>query len=248
MKAIRILILLALAVTMILTGCDKDSATDPNLNSDVGGILERVSTSSGPGQRGQEREALPMFLLEGPGPFFFWALDLTEEQQQQLQEIGQKYMESMRPPGQGGQPGSPPDENEKALHDSLRQVMHDEMVEILSEDQKAVLAEIETQLEDGEYPEIATQKRVEFLTEKLGLTVDQQNQARDLLKQFGTRLIEIRKSTQDKRESREAVGELLKELDQKFVDLLDEGQKSLYETLKVEFRPKNGPGGHGPTN
>ena len=245
MKTLRILILLAFAAAIVLAACDKDSSTEPSfLDSELMKSLDGDSTPPDQGGPG-EGEPPPVFLLEGPGAYFFWALDLTEEQQQQIREIGQKYQKANQPPGQGGRPGNPPSEGEKVRRDSLRQVMHDEMVGILTDAQKAVLEQIEAQLQNGEYPDIAVEKKVAFLTEKLALTADQQAQFGDFLKTYGDQLIAARSPDQDPREGHEAVRGIFEELDERVRLLLNDEQLEAYEALRAECRPEQGLGGSG---
>lgn len=193
-------------------------------------------------------ETEPAFLLDGPGPFFFWALDLTDEQKEQLREIGGQYRETFRQLEAQWRQGNTSWETIQSQRDSLHQLMHDEMVGILNEQQLAVLEEIEAQLESGQYPAIVIEKKVAFLTEKLSLTEDQQGEISELLADYGAQLLAVRDSSQNPRDFHEAMRSIMAELDEEVTALLDEQQLEAYDVLKEEHRPEHrpeGPPGHG---
>ncbi len=123
---------------LIIVGCSEKNATDPSMNSDIN--LAGV-TSAFPLAESEDPPigfpAGPICIQEGPGPFLFQALDLTDEQTAQLKEIALSYREKLedlwldiRQSGLSRQAA-----HEK--HMALRQEMYEEMRSVLTEEQKA---------------------------------------------------------------------------------------------------------------
>ena len=179
----------------------------------------------------------PAFTLDGVGPLYFGVLDLTDEQVAQIREIAAKYRDEFRALMQewkNGKSWQEIREKRRQLHEQ----MLSEMEQILTDEQKAILEEIRTQLANGEYPDIIIDKRVAFLTERLNLTAEQQEAIRDLLKEYGNRLLALRNESRHRGQFGLEMMRLFKELDEKIIALLTPEQITLYNELKGWHRFK----------
>lgn len=190
-----------------------------------------------------EAEESVEFAFHGQRPFFLWVLDLTDEQKEQIQEIGEKYRPDMR--GMCQRPG------EYANWDSLKQAreeMHEamfaEIYEILTEDQKTILAEIQAQLDAGQYPTIVIEKRIAHLTEKLGLSEDQQDQIADLMADYGAQILDLKNSSDDMLSVRQQSREIMQAYHAAFMALLTEEQQTAFKELRRELRKHHPRFGH----
>jgi len=185
------------------------------------------------------------FLLNGPGPFFLWALDLTEEQKVILREIGDKYRDEMRSLHmQARQERNR--EGIKAQHEELRQAMMEEILDILTDGQKVVLEQIRAQIEAGQFPEIVIEKRVAHLTERLDLTADQQIDLAGLMAEYGAKMLQIRNEEKDPRTCHLEGRAIMQEYREAVKALLTVEQLVLFENLKAEFRANHPHRGHRP--
>lgn len=232
---IKMIILLSLVLSVaIFTGCNKEAPVaqqEQSLINEDDALALYMLGNEGP----IEAEMTSSFLFDGPGPFFLWVLDLTDEQKAQIREIGDKYRQAMFDLHRQGREGG----DWQALrekHRELREQRMEEIKGILTEEQLAVLAEIEAQIEAGEFPAIVIEKRVAMLTEKLNLSDEQQQQVKDLMSEYGNQLLAIRKNAENPRDAREAGRELLKEYRDAFKSLLTEEQLALFEDMRAEFR------------
>ena len=194
-----------------------------------------------------EAEQPGNFLLNGPGPFFLWVLDLTEEQKIMLREIGDKYRDEMRSLHmQARQERNP--EGLKAQHEELRQAMMEEIRDVLTEEQKVVLEQIRAQIEAGHFPDIVIEKRVAHFTELLELTADQQIDLADLMAGYGAKMLQIRNEEKDPRACHTEGRAIMQEYREAVKALLTEKQMALFEDLKARFNahPHRGhrPGAH----
>jgi Spy/CpxP family protein refolding chaperone len=177
------------------------------------------------------------FMIDGAGPLYFSVLDLTDEQKEQIKEIVNEFRSEF-----GGLCGRWRDgtswEKIKEEREALREQIRDAIYEILTDEQKAILDDIETQLENGQYPDILVENKVAYLTEQLDLSMDQQSELTDLFKEYGTLLIASRDNSGDRFEFMMVKFELFMELDGKVRSLLSEEQLVLYDELKSEHRMK----------
>jgi len=182
-----------------------------------------------------EADRASNFLFHGPGPFFLWALDLTDEQKSKLHEIGEAHRAEMRDHFKGSMRNGDR-EAMKEEHAKLREEMMGEIWTILTDEQKAVLDEIQNQIDNGQYPTIIIEKRVASLTEKLNLTEAQQEDFRKLMADYGAKLLQIRNMDGEPRELHQASREILQEYKEAFKALLDEDQLAAFEEMKANFR------------
>ena len=238
-----ILLVLAIGCMMMLMGCSEDSPME--FNHADGNDLASADDATfllvdAKDPVGAESE--PAFLLDGPGPFFFWALDLTEDQKDELKKIGESYRETVRQLEEQWRQADVPWEAVRAQRDSLHQVMHDEMVQLLTTEQQLVLQEIEAQLESGQYPSVVIERKVEFLTEELNLTPEQQGMIGNLLAEYGAMLVAARDTSQNPRDFHESMRSIMSDLDAQVTALLDDEQLKAYTALKEEHRPDREPG------
>lgn len=182
-----------------------------------------------------EIEQEEAFKVDAAGPMYFWVLDLTEEQKVQIKEI----VHDLRPDFKEmcsrwieGKSWEEIREERMALREKIRIAIY----EILTDEQKAIVDEMAAQLAAGEFPDAVVEKRVEVLTEKLGLSEEQQQQITDLFKDYGSQLIQMRNSSDDPKDFHMAKFELFQELDAKIREILTEEQIDLYDAYKSENR------------
>jgi Spy/CpxP family protein refolding chaperone len=187
-----------------------------------------------------ELEESEAFKIDGIGPMYFWVLDLSEEQKEQIKAI----VSDLRPDFKeiysrwiNGKSWEEIRDERKALREQIRQAIY----EILSDEQKAIVDEMTAQLEAGEFPDAVVEKRVEVLTEKLDLSEDQQQQVTDLLKEYGSQMIQMRNSSDNPIVFHIAKFQLFLELNAKFKEILTEEQIALYYTFKTENIKKRFP-------
>ena len=175
------------------------------------------------------------FMIDGAGPIYFTVLDLTDEQKEQIKEIVNEFRSEF-----AGMCGKWRDgtswEDIKAERQAVREQIREAIYEILTDEQKAILDEINTQLENGIYPDIIVESKVAHLTEKLNLTEDQQADITVLFKEYGTLLIASRDDSGNRFEFMMDKMELFMELDGKIRALLSDEQLELYDALKAEHR------------
>jgi hypothetical protein len=217
--------------------CSQETPVTQQLN-DTADQTEGMSLYMLGNEEPIEAEHTANFLFHGPGPFFLWVLELSDEQKTALREIGETYREQMRNHHRQAR-HSRDHEQLRSEHQALRQAMHEEILTILTDEQKAILAEIETQMEQGIYPEIVIEKRVEHLTDILDLNTDQQNALAALLADYGAQLIGIRNTYQDPREGHRAARSILQEFHHTFTDLLNEDQLVLLAEYRQQIETKH---------
>ena len=183
------------------------------------------------------------FLFHGPGPFFLWALDLSDAQKDQLHIIGEEHRREMR--DQFREMMQNGDwEAHRAAHEALREEMLEKIMDILTDEQKAILEEIQNQIDSGQYPTIIIDQRLAFLTEKLDLTEDQKQSIRSLMETYGAKLLQIRAQSEDPKSMHEQSREILDEYITALKALLDEDQLSLFEQLQAQFAANHPRGPH----
>lgn len=218
----------------LITGCNKEAPIaqqEQSITNEDDALALYLLGNEGP----IEAEMTSSFLFDGPGPFFLWVLDLTDEQKAQIKEIGDKYRQAMFDLHRQGRDGGDWQEL-RAKHRELREQRFEEIKAVLTEEQLAVLAEIEAQIEAGTFPAIVIEKRVAMLTEKLNLTEEQQQQIKDLMSVYGDQLLAIRQNAENFRDAQEAGKILLKEYRDAFKELLTEEQLALFKEMRSEFR------------
>ncbi len=177
------------------------------------------------------------FIIDGAGPLYFWVLDLTDEQKEQIKEIVSEFRSDFVGLCGRWNSGLSWEEIKEERH-ALREKIREAIYEILTDEQKVILDEIKTQLENGQYPDILVERRVAFLAEQLDLTAEQQNQVAELYKEYGSLLIASRNESGNRFEFRMAKRELFMELDGKIKVLLTGEQLELYEELKFQHRKR----------
>jgi Spy/CpxP family protein refolding chaperone len=182
-----------------------------------------------------EIEQEEAFLVDGAGPMYFWALDLTEEQKEQIKEIVSDLRPNFKEMCSRWKEGkSWEDIREERI--ALREKIRIAIYEILTDEQKAIVDEMAVQLAAGEFPDAVVEKRVEKLTEELGLDTDQQQKITDLFKDYGSQMIQMRNASDEPKEFHMAKYELFQELDAKIREILTEEQIELYDIFKNENR------------
>ncbi len=161
---------LAILLMTVLAGCS-GATTDP-VSSEV--TLQKASEFDealagpefmGPGHRGHQMR------LMGE------VLGLSEAQKEQIQTILKENFKQSKP-GRGHGKASP--EERKARRQEMHDAMHEKMMTVLTDEQRVKAEQFKAQLEKGEVPQEFIDKHVETLTEKLGLSEEQQAQIRAL--------------------------------------------------------------------
>jgi Spy/CpxP family protein refolding chaperone len=227
-----------LMVILIFTGCNTESPqqTDFDQSFKQMPLEDQAETLYMLGNDDPiAAETASDFVVFGPKPFLLWALDLTDEQKEQIREIGQKYRPEMRSMC-GGYKDKSDWEAKKEERQALRVQMLEEIKTILTEDQLILLAEMEAQIEAGEYPTIIIEKRVAFLADTLGLSQEQQDQIRDIMAEYGAQIIQLRHEGSDPKTTHNEIHTLMQAYDTDIKSLLTEEQLEIYEGLKQGFR------------
>lgn len=222
-------ILSLLLIGILIIGCSKNNPQAPELTG-----MEDPSflLVAGEDPLGIEQESA--FMIDGIGPLYFGVLDLSDEQIDQIREIVSQYRDdfkNLQSRWRQGKSWSEIREQRRALREEISAAIE----EILTEEQKAILEEIKTQLENGEFPDIIIDKRVEFLTAELNLTSEQQEQIKALFKEYGNRLLAARNNGKNPRQFRIMMTGIFKELDEAISALLTEEQLQLYNQLKAKY-------------
>lgn len=176
----------------------------------------------------------PAFRLDGRGPMFFWVLDLTDDQKDQIKTISRGYKDEFRALHQQWRSGEVSFDEIKAQRDSLRNVIHEEILTVLTPDQIALLEDIQAQIDAGQYPTQVIEHRVAFLTDTLGLDTDQAQQISGILAQYGNELLAARANASDRREFRENARTILQAMDEAIAAVLTEDQLAIYRELKAK--------------
>ena len=185
-----------------------------------------------------EAEQIDNFVLNGPGPFFLWVLDLTDEQKEQLREIGQKHRAEMHDLHMQAR-GEVNREDLKAKHEEMRQAMMEEILTFLTDEQIALLEQIQDQINAGQFPEIVIEKRVAHLTELLNLDEDQQKAIAELMAGYGAKMLQLKSDQADPRQCNKEGRALMQEYREAVEALLSEEQLTLFEAMKAEFKGKH---------
>ena len=173
------------------------------------------------------------FIIDGAGPMYFWVLDLTTDQKDSIRSIVRGFRSDFLGLCFQWLDGKSWEEI-RAERLALREKIREAIYNILTDEQKAIVDEIAVQLAAGEFPDIVAEKRVEFLTEKLGLSEEQQQEIYDLFKLYGSQMIQARNASENPIDFRRLKFEIFEELDQKIRAILTAEQIDLYELLKEE--------------
>ena len=147
---------------------------------------------------GLESDAESAFMLDNRGMIYFFVLDLSDEQKAAIKEIHQKYRPDFRAHHGAWDRSNTSWEEIKAERDSIHALIYDEIIKLLTEDQIILLDEINSQLENGEYPAAIVEYRVAKLDEKLDLSEDQQNLIAELLAEYGAKILAARNRSENK--------------------------------------------------
>ena len=162
-------------------------------------------------------------------------LKLTDQQKQQLEQLGEQWREKMR-----GLRDLPPEERRQKVQ-GMRAEVEKQLSQILNEQQMKRLKQIALQVEGYaalERPEIADQ---------VGLTKEQRQKIRDILRQAGEKR---REAFQQGRSDRQAAFQRMREIRQ-WVDgeieklLTAEQKKKWQELVGAPFKFEGGFGGFG---
>jgi Spy/CpxP family protein refolding chaperone len=162
-------------------------------------------------------------------------LKLTDQQKQQLEQLGEQWREKMR-----GLRDLPPEERRQKVQ-GMRAEVEKPISQILNEQQMKRLKQIALQVEGYaalERPEIADQ---------VGLTKEQRQKIRDILRQAGEKR---REAFQQGRSDRQAAFQRMREIRQ-WVDgeieklLTPEQKKKWQESIGAPFKFEGGFGGFG---
>jgi len=178
-------------------------------------------------------EQVDAFIVDGVGPLYFWVLDLTQDQKDSIKAIVRSYRSEFANLCLQWQEGTSWEEIRQARIE-LHQTIAAEIYTLLTAAQKVLVNQINQQLAAGEYPDIVAQKRVDYLTETLTLTAEQQQQVFELFKQYGSQVIQARNSSNSPIEFHLAKFEIFQELDQEIRALLTPDQLLIYDQLKFE--------------
>jgi len=234
---------LSLFVLFSLLNCQKDEApSSANFFNNANTSDASVLLVSDDDPTNLESRAGTAFMLDNRGMIYFFVLDLSDEQKTAIKTIHQVHRSGFRGFHQAWDDSAAWEEI-KARRDSIHALIYDDIVAILTEDQKALLDEINTQLENGEYPTAVVEYRVQKLDEALDLTDEQETQIAELLADYGSKMLAARDSSDNRVDFallRVALGQ---ELNEKITALLTEEQLELYnDLLKTKHRHVRGRG------
>jgi len=241
MRKQLIFISLFYTILVLIAGCSEQNATNPNSGPEpnfisIAGAYPLAESEDPP----IGVPAGPVFILDGPGPFLFQALDLTDEQKERLKEIAVSYREKLEDlRAELRQSGI----SREAMHEkhlALRQEMYQEMKTILTGDQKTLLAEIESQLQQGIYPEVLIDKRIAHMTAELGLDESQQAALKIIFTDYGAQLLALRGSESDMRTIHIKVKAIMEALRTAITGVLNEEQIALFEA-RFQENHRHGP-------
>jgi len=225
----------------ILINCQQDgasSASNFSGNTPDDASLLLVSDED---PTGLESGADPAFMLDNRGMMYFFVLDLSDEQKEAIIEIHEKYKPDFKPFHQEWDIREADWTHIKAERDSIQALIYSEIVSILNEDQKVLLDQIQTQLENGEYPAMLVEYRVAKLTETLDLTEEQQEQISVLISAYGSQMLLARDSSDNRMDFENSRRQLGAELNEKIIALLTDEQVVIYnDILKDCARPRPG--------
>jgi Spy/CpxP family protein refolding chaperone len=222
-----------LALLLTLSSCQ--DSTEPEEQANINGTPDFLLFAD---EDPLSLETEAAFMIDGAGPIYFSVLNLTDEQKEQIKEIAKSFREEfagLHGRWRDGTSWKDIREERRALHEKIREAIY----EILTDAQKAILDDIKSQLENGQYPDILVQHKVDHLTEKLDLSAEQQEDLTSLFKEYGSMLIASRDESENRFEFMIAKLELLFELDSNIRALLTEEQLALYDDLKLEHRRKH---------
>ena len=226
---------------LLLSGCNQDSVTPSEVSLEADGPTYLLVEDSDP----LSLESDHAFMMDGAGPIIFQVLDLSEEQIAQIREIVSSYRGQFGRCQERWQSGQSW-EDIRAAREAARDSMFAEILTVLTPEQRAIIEEIQNQLDQGIYPEILVEKRVEFFTELLSLTADQQNIFSAMFAQFGQDMLEARDNAANRRELHETLRALFEELDTQIAAVLNADQLEVYNAWKAErerHRPHHRPHG-----
>jgi Spy/CpxP family protein refolding chaperone len=191
---------------------------------------------------------------DGPrGPFA--DLDLTDEQQAQLDALREEMrqaMQALRQENAGGPPNEATRQQMRTLHEQMREKMES----ILTAEQ---LAELEA-ARDARHEERSAQmqerfaarqqEHLEFLTGILGLTDAQQSQIESIMDNIHTQMQALHELMREEDADRDALREQAQDLrdsaTSSILAVLDADQAKIFEALKDLMPGRGGPGSGGP--
>lgn len=162
-------------------------------------------------------------------------LKLTDQQKQQLEQLGEQWREKMR-----GLRDLPPEERRQKV-EGMRAEVEKQLSQILNEQQMKQLKQIALQVEGYaalERPEIADQ---------VGLTKEQRQKIRDILRQAGEKRREaFQQGRSDRRAAFQRMREIRQWVDGEIEKLLTAEQKKKWQELVgAPFKFEGGFGGFG---
>lgn len=188
---------------------------------------------------------------------FSEVLNLTAEQQSQIQTIVEKQREDFRASCKDRE-NRPSWEERKALRQERYEALVKEIMPVLTPDQQAMVTEMKAAFDRGEVPAILIdkmkerfqksrhqsgeqrmEKRVERLTAELSLTNEQQTQLREILSNARQDFSKEMQSGDTDREMRqELFRQHFEMVDAQIRSILNETQLQKYETLKAEMQQR----------
>lgn len=222
MKLIQILSFAAALAAFV--SCANNTALAPSSAEDI---------SLNSAVLGTETEIAPF--LAGHRGIFFDVLNVTEEQQAQIQEIVRSHREEMK--ADHGSPAERPSfEERKARRQQMHEELQGKISGVLTAEQKAKAEELKAQFEQGQIPEEIIDARIARLDAKLNLTEDQKQQIKTLALERPVR--GLRGDQKERREFRKERRAAMQEHKEKLFAILTAEQQAILDELYNERREK----------
>jgi len=159
-------------------------------------------------------------------------LGLSAEQQEQVKAIYQKYAAQVKDLVSKGRENLT--DEEKARVQAALRSQHEEVIALLDDTQKRKMGEMRQQME--------LEGRLRFMTDKLGLTADQQGKVKAICQKYAAQLGDLMAKRRDNLtdEEKARVQTALGSQHEEVVALLDDTQKRKMEELRQQWRPAGG--------
>ncbi len=155
-------------------------------------------------------------------------LELSEQQQQQVQEILQKSRED-RPHARRHRQSGGAKEEMRAARKAHHEQVYNQVLEILTPEQRQKAEALKTQLDNGEVPQELVDYHIAQLTEKLNLTAEQQEEVREL----GTaaKMLALRDDDGDRRKLMQKRRDVREETHAKMIEILTPEQQEAFKEM-----------------
>ncbi len=235
----QLFMILMILLAAFVSSCSQNSTAPEDNFSILGGELDDSEFLLISDDDPTELASEAAFRIDGHGSMFFWVLDLTDEQKEQIRTITGSYRGEFRELHQQWRNGDVSFEDIKAQRDSLHAVIQTEILTVLTPEQIAILEDIQNQIDNGQFPTQIIEKRVEFLADTLGLDATQQQQITDIMVQYGAELLAARANSDNRREFRETARGIFQAMDEAIAAVLTEDQLAIYRELKANHSGRN---------